>query len=421
MLTALRRRPRTHHFHSSNRNGEGVALSFIGSALMLDKLIYEPKELAYLEYEQWLTSEYEQLLAAQAAEPLISIDRARNIGVEREWELYSFFAREEVNAPEDIFIYVDDTGNIATFTEEERALIAVWERGDPYPLPHIEGHHMQLVSHNLDNLELAADPDNILLATSSAHLEHLHDGHYHNLTPEIYFELNMTHDERLERTLAYAHDNMTVSLREQLIYTGGVSSALFVTIGLIAEYYKLSQGPRPWKQKEKILLQKGISYAVMGSLLGGVGFVTREILNTAFDQLPDDLADAVFMEILALNSSFLAVTLTSACIKYLRDIRNGKTKADAQAELKRLAMVAAAEFIAFQALGIGFDFVSGMFAEALMPDPTGFFIVARAIYFVYRIFNNRELEKRSAVQCRELRINHLYQQANLYLEQKAYS
>lgn len=411
MARVFLNRRRSQQVHSSNFKGEGVALSFIGTDWLLDQWLYEPGEQAYLEYEQEVLVGYEQLLAQQNSQELTSIDQARQLGVEREWEWYSFFAQEEVNAPDHVLFYVDDSGELAYFTEEERAIIADWEKGEPYPFSHIEGHHLHLVSHHPDDLQLAADPDNVILATSPAHLEHLHGGNFRNPTREEYFLLDLTHEERLEETLAYNHDLLTYSIGEQMVASGLTSLSLFVSVGLVVEMFRLRRDPLPWRETKKRLWQKGISYAVLGGVLTGVGTGTKFVLESTFEQLPAEMADSAFFDILGLNSAFLAVTLTSAILKYQWDIRKGEDRRQAQAELKAMAMQAGAEFLAFQAVGLGLDMVFDLVADSFIPDPTGLFLITRSLYSIGKRYRNKKLTEECAIQCRELRMDHLLQKA----------
>ncbi|WP_311764950.1 recombinase family protein [Paenibacillus agricola] len=116
----------------------------------------------------------------------LSHKRVKNKGqekrVQREWEVNNFFANDKINAPNDVFLYVNDQGNVVPFSQKERNLISEWQKGEKAPIQGIEGHHMELVKDNPDNINLAADPDNILMATKQGHRDFLHGGNTQNPT-----------------------------------------------------------------------------------------------------------------------------------------------------------------------------------------------------------------------------------------------
>ena len=209
-----RRHHNNNYFRSANRYGEGIAASFISADWMVDKLICEPKELEYLHYEQQVTQNYEELRASFSTDSVTSIDTARSLGVQREWEVYNFFADENINAPDELFVYVNDKGDVAPFSQEEIDLISMWKKGDKSPIEGIEGHHMELVKDNPTNIELAASPDNILFATKEGHRAHLHGGNTHNPTDPEYFSHSLTMDEQFGMTLDHNKDEMTLDFLE---------------------------------------------------------------------------------------------------------------------------------------------------------------------------------------------------------------
>ena len=83
-------------YHSAVNPMLGVSAG--GTSWLVDEVWVEPKELEFLNYEQDVTARFEELQASQQIDSN-SIDYARSQGVENEWEMMSFFASEEVNAP----------------------------------------------------------------------------------------------------------------------------------------------------------------------------------------------------------------------------------------------------------------------------------------------------------------------------------
>ena len=86
-----------------------------------------------------------------------------------------------------ILQYVDDNGELVSFTEDELEAIRNWQPGEAYPVKGLEGHHIETIRENPTDIQLASDSDNIILATDIGHLEHLHGGNNSNSTQDAIF------------------------------------------------------------------------------------------------------------------------------------------------------------------------------------------------------------------------------------------
>ncbi len=398
-----------------NRNGELVAASYLGTQWMVDKLIYEPKELEYLNYEESAINGYNDLLASFSNDSITSMDTARRVGVEREWEVNRFLASDDVAAPNEVFQYINDEGQVALFSEQEIKAISEWEKGSAYPVHGIEGHHMELVSHNPENIYLAADPDNILLTTSDGHLYHLHSGHYHNATDPYFYTVQLSVEDRFQMALDHNQSEIMLGDLEYGMLAVGGSVATFTTLGLALEWAKLKSAPLSFHEKKQLLMKQGKSYGIVGGILATVGFGSKKMIDHLFENTPFPLVEDVFYDVLALNGAFFTVTATSGLIKYLKERQSGIDKAIADREFANFMKVAAVEFAVFQAIGLGAGVLTEAAADtvidALIPDPTLILIGARVLYSLSKVGKQLHLasEHKLAYQyCHKLRYTHLY-------------
>lgn len=411
-----RRNPNNHHFHSSNRYGEGVALSTISSYWMVDQFIAEPKELDYLAYEEQATARYEELIEGFSNDNITSMDYARNLGVEREWQTYQFFASEEINAPDEVMVYVNDLGEVVPFSKEEIELISNWQKGQPAPIEGIEGHHMELVRDNPNNIELAASPDNILFATSTGHRDFLHEGHTHNPTAQEYFPYSLTTDEQFELTLAHNQELLTLSMLETGMWTVGGAMVLYASIRSLVEWYRMKDSLIPWERKRAQILKTGMATALVGGGLASVGFVTAASMEGIFADMAPGMLEQFFTEMLAINGAFFAVVATGGLLRYAWERKMGKDAEQAMQDYKQIMMTATAEFLAFSALGLGLDVLASAATDtvmdALIPDPTGILIGARVAYSLLKLgkkaWDSNE-NKKALQMCTAIRMDYLSQ------------
>ncbi len=411
-----------HRFHSSNANGEGIASTALGTSWLNDK-IYEQREADYLVYEENTVNAFEDLQTnLNDTDSITSMTYARTRGVTDEWTSLSFFADDNVNAPDDVFQYVDDSGAVNSFTQHEQGLIRDYKIGDGYPIEGIEGHHIETVRANPDNLTLAADQDNIVLATETGHHKHLHSGDNLNDTNTDYDGMFYGNNERLELTLDYNQNEIIPTIGEQAGFVIGGSILLFGTVSMTIEALKFKNDPRPWKQKRVQFIKKGLSISIVGGLLAGVGFIAKEsfplLMSSIGDVFSGTVVEHAFSSILLYNGVFFVVTVSAAMIKYWRERQNGIDRDKVRPEFGQIVMIAGAEFMAFQALGIGFDVLGGMVGEALLdgliPDPTGIIIGLRVGYGLLKM-GKKALEhndnRKAVKECTRIRLNHYYGEA----------
>lgn len=387
------------------------------SSWTVDELWIEPKEAEYLAYEEEVVQQYEQLHQSQQIDSA-TMDYARSQGVEHEWEMLQFFAQDDVNAPSEVFQYVDDNGNITTFTQQEIEAIREWETGDRYPIEGIEGHHIETVAQNTDNIELASDSNNILLATKQGHFEHLHGGNTKNPTQSMYEDVKLTNDERLHMTLDYNESQIVPSFLDGAAATMTSSVLVSITISQLITLYELKDDARPWVQKRVVMGESAITSALFGASAGAIAFTAYSGLDAIFESMSLPLVEQFMAESLALNGSILAVSIAVATFNYFRIRSKGMDAEKAMRRYKEEMVTAVAEFSVFALLGIGleigFDALGGLFVDALIPDPTGILIALRVGYSLFKIGSkmyDKKLHKEAFEKCIELRQTHIYNKA----------
>lgn len=417
MKQSLRRLPNSKLFHAASPAGDAAAYSVIGVNWMADRLYYGPRELEYIEYSEHAVQEYNELIQSFSQIPS-TMEAARSEGVSREWDVYQLFA--ELDAPQEVFRYVDDQGQIALFSESEIEHIRNWSGSGPYPVSGIEGHHLETVRSNPYDLELASSPDNILFATKQGHLNYLHGGYTQNPTQPGYMEEHWTAGQMLDVTLEHHKEELIPGSAEMGLITVGGSVTLYTTVGLALRALQLRHDARPWVQKRSALYRTIIGTALTGGVLATAGWASTLTLDTLLAGLPGDILSTAMMDIVSINGAFAAITLTAGMITFIRNVRAGQSLELARAEFKSVMMVAAGEFLAFQALGIGAELLGGMladtFVDALIPDPTGIVIAARVAWSLFKagrkLYDSHQ-NKASFQKCLMLRSDHLYQQALL--------
>ena len=405
-------------FHSSSRYYEGAAVTSISGAWMVDEFLVKPRELEYLHYEEDVVNSYETLVQSQVIGENVSMEHARTAGVNNEWEMYNFFAQDEVNAPLEVFEYIDSEGDVSYFTEEQVKQIQQWDSNTAYPIKGIEGHHLETIKDNPTDTALAADSDNILFATSEGHRIHLHGGNTQNSTNEAYMGISTSNDDKLALTLSHNEDIITLNFWEAGAMAVTGSATIYVTATMIIELIRLRKDPRPWIQKRKDLALSGMLAGITGLGLGAIGYT----VHTGIDSLIGDFSiaglETFFDSMMAINGAFFAISLAAAGITYLQLRRQGQTHEQAFCQFKNLALTSMAELAAFSALGIGIDIgldaLGGLVLESLLPDPTGLLIAGRLIYSIFKMskkYSNSKKEKLAFEECEEVRRVFYYQQA----------
>lgn len=410
-------------FHSSNRHYEGAAITSISTAWMVDEFLVEPRDLEYLQYEENTVAKFGELTKSQELNEGVSMDYARSEGVNNEWESYHFFAQDEVNAPDEVFVYVTDDGEVAYLTSDQQQAIQEWIPGTPIPIPGMEGHHLETVKENPSDTNLAADPDNILLATADGHRMHLHDGNTQNPTAEAYIGIDTSNEEKLTMTLSHNEEHITINFWEAGGLAVAGSAALYITASSIIELMKLRRDPRPWIEKRRDLAMNGFMSGLIGAGIGGISYSSHLAIDSLIGEFSVGGLEVFFNEMLAINGAFFAVSVVTAGYTYMKLRKQGQTQEQALRQFKSSIRSSTAELLAFSALGIGIeigmDTLGGLAMDALIPDPTGILIALRLSYSILKIgskVKRSKLEKAASHDCIKIREKFYYEQAKLSIE-----
>ncbi|WP_456277581.1 hypothetical protein [Bacillus sp. AK128] len=402
-------------FHSDTSKFHGTLLGVISGTWMADELFIEPREEEYLEYEERATLYYQEFQASQTNNPDISMETARSNGVTNEWESYRFFANGDLNAPREVFNYIDDEGNNTYFTEKEIEDIRSWEDGAAKPVQNIEGHHVETVRENPTDTMLASDPDNIILATKEGHREHLHGGDTKNPTQEEYLQYVQTNDEKFAMTLDYNEDIITLNFWEEGAASSASSTIVYLTINEAMNLYRLKKDPRPWAQKKADALLSAKANTIIGLGLGTLSFITNETLTICLTHLSLVGASELFIEMCTINGTFFVMSIALATLNFIKNRQNGETRDEARKKYMSSIMTATAELIVFSVLGvgleIGFEALGGLIVDAFIPDPTGILIALRAGYSIFKLgkkYYDSKQNQQAYTMCIELRQKHAY-------------
>ena len=317
-----RRRTNKNYFASSDVQAEKYASTYLGTHWMTNKYIYEPKELEFLNWKGKITSEYENLVANRPNISDISENSYQYVFTRDTLREYQFFAK--YNAPREVFQYVDIDGNIAHLNKEQLNQLVNWD-GKNSPFERWEVHHL-IPKHTLPN----GDPrhistDNAMpIFDKNTHIKYTHDGNTLNPTPQKYLDAKLTGDDKLNLTIQDHQDYMTLNIGQYgaIVVAGAATTAFTVTA--IIEYIRLRNDPRPWKQKQSRILQRAMITVRYATPLAVLGFGTRQIVVDAISNLPAEVADTVFMEVLPYNMAFLVVGLAFNLHKTYKQINNNQ-------------------------------------------------------------------------------------------------
>lgn len=415
----------------SNRNGEQFAATFIGTQWLWDKQIYADRSAAFdEEIASFVRDEYDALIEGMSAEG-IAMSTARTNAVEDKWEIYHFFANDDIGAPREIFTYVNDEGNVVPFSDADMAKIESWQRGEGVPVEGIEGHHLHPVSYYPDNVELAADPNNIAFATEAAHFEHLHGGNYANYTEEHYLNHDKlyTHEEMLEMTLDHRHDlYMSQSpLYEDVglwtyIGVGALGAVtVFTVVKAAFEWHQLRGSGYAPHVRRKLVWKQALSHASVGSMIA----VTAVGAKAGYDTIFHDVSMEVFgvdvlFSALDVVVAFGAAQAAAGAIRYIIERKKINNEQLARQNLQSYLQQTAVEMAAFTGIGLGAMGVSevlqslGEDALASVFDPTGITAVSMLTYkgfkFGRSIWKGKQ-NKQAYEQCNRIRVEHLLEQA----------
>ncbi len=385
---------------------------------MADELIIEPREEEYLAYQEKAIKRYDDFNESLTINPDISMATARNYGVTNEWESYRFFANEELNAPKQVFNYIDDKGKEAFFTVKQIDSIRQWEPGTAKPIENIHGHHVETIRENPTDTILASDPDNILLATTEGHREFLHGGDTKNPTQQEYLQYAHTNDEKLQMTLEYNEKLITLNFWEAGATSMASSAIVYLAINEIIDLYRLKKDPRPWSTKKYDAILSAKVNGMIGLGLGAISYSSKELLTFSLTNLSLMGISDLLIEMSILNGTFFIMSIAMATIQFIKSRKNGLAIEEARKQYKDAIVTATAELVAFSVIGIGIDIgldvLGGLVLDALIPDPTGILIALRFGYSALKMgkkFHVSKQEQQAYLLCNNLRQNHVYQLA----------
>ncbi|RWZ59108.1 hypothetical protein EQV77_09195 [Halobacillus fulvus] len=413
----------TNYRNRRNRGLYTAGSSAVAATYVIDEHFVEPGEERFAAYEEDFEQSHDAITQAQQVNSNVSMEYARSEGVENAWEMNSFWASENVNAPDDVFQYVNDEGDIVNFSEEEQALFRDWQPGDKAPIEGMEGHHLQTVRENPDNPELAADSNNIMFATDEGHHTYLHGGNTQNPTDQEYMDAALTNDQKYAMTLEHNEDVLTVSPFEFAASTVATSVIASLTISQMIRLNKLKRDPRPWHMKRRDLAEGLLPDLANGSMIAAGVWMTSESVSALSSIWLAETSASFMIDLMAVNASFFAVSFMLAAKEYWTKRNQPGLSEEAKKQFNAKMLGATAELIGFTALGVVFEFGLGMLgdlaADALIPDPTGVLVAVRLLWSGFKMFNKYSENKaniQSYKDCNTKRFRHLERQARLSLE-----
>lgn len=394
MATKLLRQPSRNNLMYSNRSGEQLAATYVGTQWLWDKQIYDDRSARFdEEIGSYIQEEYHTLISGMSSEG-ISMSTARTNAVEDKWEIYHFFAQVDIGAPQEVFTYVNDKGEVVPFTDQDMAKIESWEKGVGAAVEGIEGHHIHPVSYHPDDIALAADPNNIVFATESAHLDHLHGGNYANYTVDQYLDHDQifTHEEMLDITLDHRHQ---LYMTDTPIYQDvgamtymGVSTLAAVSVFTVVkagfELYRLRGSNFSNHLKRQVVLRQAGSNFAVGSMIATSAVGAKMGYDAIFHDVSIELLGAeLLLGSLDIVVGFGVAQMAAGLLRYRAERNKGVSEALAKQNLQAYLNQTMVEVAAFSGVGLAAMGASELLQSlgedmlSSMIDPTG--ITAAAI------------------------------------------
>lgn len=418
----------------SHQSDNAFGIAYIGTQWYHDQSVYADRTIQFdEEIGQYIESEYDSLISGMTTEG-ITVDTARVNAVEDRWGVYHFFAQDEIGAPEEVFTYVDDDGNVVPFSDADLAKIQNWESGTGTPIDDIEGHHLHPVSYYPDNVELAADPNNITFATSEAHFEHLHGGNYTNYTtdeylnhPEIY-----THEEMLQKTLHVRQEDFITA--NPLFAEAGILSyasaniltavALHTVIQSAFQLYRLRHSKFTNHQIGKIMLQQNLRQMSHYSIIASSAVGAKMSFDAIFHNVEISLLG---MDVLLGSFDiFFGVgvgSIVSNFIKYLLTYSKNPNEVQTKKYFLQSMKSSIKEMFSLSALSIGSTKIIEMARGGDLLSISDYSILNKAILVakkVYGLFKekteNRSIKEMTKID-KQLRLKDTYAQAKRGIRQ----
>jgi len=362
---------------TSDSSTELIGATYIGSSYVLDQYYQGTDEfIRYMNWEERFDLDVKALWDSQPKVTDVSIDYARSLGVQRRWDWESFFSQDYVNAPEDIFSYVGSNGNVVQFTQDELELISTGEaiRG-------IEGHHINDVSSNIEDIAAAADPNNVELATREGHLW-LHDGSWQNSTNgqtnEILTRLDIIKEGNQDQILV----NEDLTTRYMPI---AIATMVYMGVYGATKAIKIRNKPMSFEQKAEIVLS---DMAEEGIGIAGIAIATtiasgwlesslEGVFNSYIDTMGSFTNVGAFDQIFAMNNRFFLAATFHSTYRAFKDYRSGVAVEQVLSKAADDVLHKAKEMAVFQ--GVGF------LADIFIPDPTGIIVAARIGWSVMKL------------------------------------
>ncbi|MFC1513591.1 hypothetical protein ACFL5P_01145 [candidate division KSB1 bacterium] len=368
-------------------------------------------DIAEKKYLNWNTEFVDRIEDIKSSGILASIPddikEARRIGVSHAWKWDQFLASPENNAPRELFYYYDDSGNRTKFSNDQMRMLQ--ENGKvSFEGKTLEGHHINSVSCDPSNLDEAANPENIIWATSRKGHLNLHNGSWNNPTSgetnDIYEKI-----EKIENHKEYLGD----------LKAYFVTGLLFGSIFAIIKLRELSKSKKPW-DKKFLLFTGSLAYGT--TLYGGIAAISErsgDLLssNTSsyfFDNLllmdNIDINSQVFESLLDSAITIEIAVILRIGIKAITKYYQGNSIKEFFPEMGKAVLIITAESTGFILAGIVLD------SWPDIPDPYIYPIIIslRIAYSIWKVVVNYKI---SILQekCLEKRHDTIYEMAVLAL------
>ena len=377
---------------------------------------------------------YEKLQEVEEAKRMVK--NLRTDDVNSRWDFEQFFAIKGNEGAKRVLgynSYEDGQSAYNMYSEEQFSQLIDTGRvvvdGET-----LQGHHINDISSNvldLENLEALFHVNNIRWMTRTAHHqdpEYAHGGSWQNPTEGRASEVVDKKESIIDANKDIADENIA-----KFDYQVGIGIGVFISsITAILEIWKLKNDPRPWKKKSLLVATSSLVRGFEAGTLALLALKTRtaisslgesEILHSNVDIANSFLTQAFPGDLTAtLDAQNIAsVAGISTSIAELRIIRSGivaivqwrqsnfKTAFD---QFGKDSSVIIVEESAFFGAALLFDMLYQAGEDAIIPDPTGGFIIATRLAWSAgkKGYQYRENKKTMKI-CRQRRFDGLYETA----------
>jgi len=356
--------------------------------------------------------------------------------VDSRWDFEQFFANDGNEGARRVLGFHDFEEGVSSYKHySEEQFNQLQETGivtvDEVTL---QGHHIFDFSSNatvLDKIETLFHVNNIRLMTRTAHHqdpEYGHGGSWQNST-----EGRASEVVDKKESIVDANKDITDGNIAKFDYQVGIGIGVFISaITAILEIRKLKNDPRPWKNKSLLVATSSLVRGFEAGTLALLALKTRtaisslgesEVLhsnvelanNFLTDAFPGDLAATLDAQNIASVAGF------STSIAELRIIRSGIVaivqwrQSDFKTAFNQFgkdSSVIVVEESAFFGVALLFDMLYQAGEDAIIPDPTGGFIIATRLAWSAgkKGYQYRENKKTMEI-CKQRRFDGLYETA----------